>query len=51
MAQVGDTISLKDAIALDDVAKRPLPDFVKEFDAAALDYHRNIFAAEEQEAA
>jgi menaquinone-9 beta-reductase len=51
MAQVGDTISLKDAIALDDAAKRPLPDFVKEYDAAALDYHRNIFAAEEQVAA
>ncbi|HEY0061571.1 MAG TPA: FAD-dependent monooxygenase [Telluria sp.] len=51
MAQVGDTISLKDAIALDDVAPRALPDFVKNFDANALDYQRNIFALEDLEAA
>ncbi|UUZ55881.1 hypothetical protein LP419_10655 [Massilia sp. H-1] len=51
MGQVGDTISLKDAIALDDAAPRALPDFVKNFDAAALDYHRNIFAVEDKEAA
>jgi len=51
MGQVGDTISLKDAIAIDDMAARPLPDFVRHYDAAALDYHRNIFAVADQEAA
>ena len=51
MAQVGDTISLKDAIALDDLPARDLPAFVKDFDAAALDYHRNIYVNEDQAAA
>lgn len=51
MAQVGDTISLKDAIALDDLPAREVPAFVKDFDAAALDYHRNIYVTEDQAAA
>jgi flavin-dependent dehydrogenase len=51
MAQVGDTISLKDAIALDDLPPREVPAFVKDFDAAALDYHRNIYVTEDQAAA
>jgi flavin-dependent dehydrogenase len=51
MAQVGDTISLKDAIALDDLPPRDVPAFVKDFDAAALDYHRNIYVTEDQAAA
>ena len=51
MAQVGDTISLKDAIATDDVAPREMPAFVRDFDAAKLDYHRNIYADQDQQAA
>lgn len=51
MAQVGDTISLKSAIPTDGAAPRPLPQFVREYDAEALGYHRNIYMNEDKAAA
>lgn len=43
IGQVGDTISLKQAIPLDDVEPRPLPDFIRNFDSDALGYQNNIY--------
>ncbi|SDW11303.1 FAD-dependent oxidoreductase [Marinobacter mobilis] len=44
IGQVGDTISLKHQIQPESQDNRELPDFIKQFDSLALDYHRNAFA-------
>ncbi len=44
IGQVGDTISLKQAISLDEVIPRALPDFIRDFDSKALGYHHNIYS-------
>jgi len=44
IAQVGDTISFNQAIPQDDVAPSPLPDFIRDFDSNALNYHDNMYA-------
>ncbi len=44
IAQVGDTISFNQAIPQGDVAPPPLPDFIRDFDSKALNYHDNMYA-------
>jgi flavin-dependent dehydrogenase len=44
IAQVGDTISFNQAIPQDDVTPSPLPDFIRDFDSNALNYHDNMYA-------
>lgn len=51
MAQVGDTVRLSDAIVVADEAHRELPAFIREFDSAALGYHRNPYLQAAREVA
>ena len=44
IAQVGDTISVKQDISQNDVQPQLLPDFIRDFDSQALNYHQNIYA-------
>ena len=44
IAQVGDTISFNQAIPQDDVTPSPLPDYIRDFDSNALNYHDNMYA-------
>ena len=44
IAQVGDTISFNQAIPQGDVTPPPLPNFIRDFDSNALNYHDNMYA-------